>query len=56
MQRNEHYKSLLKQSKQHEENLEKSPKVEKTSVEEALAEKIDLAKKQNEDLKCNKWL
>lgn len=32
--------------------MEKSPKVEKGSVERAVAEKLELAQKQKDDLKC----
>jgi len=49
--RGEHYKSLVRQAKEHEETLEKSPKVEKGSVEQALTAKIELAHIQTEDLK-----
>lgn len=53
LQRGDQFKSLVKQAKEHEVILEKSPKVEKGSVEQAMTEKIELAQKQQDDLKCN---
>ena len=49
-----YYKSLVKQAKEHDEHLDKSPKVEKGSVEQALAEKIELARWQKEYLRSKK--
>ena len=45
-----HYNKLLEQARDHEDNLEKSPKVAKESVEQTLTEKLELARRQKEDL------
>lgn len=49
--REEHYKTLVKQSRELELSMESSPKVEKESVDKALTEKIKLAQSLKEDLR-----
>jgi hypothetical protein len=39
------------QAKEHEESLEKSPKVEKGSVEQSVAKKLELGRNHKDDLR-----
>ena len=53
IQKREHYKTLVRQSKEYDEALAKSPRVDKDTVDQALTEKFKLARQLKEDIKGN---